>query len=131
MCVQLQPDATAYNATFSACAQGQRWQKALELLGVEGPTVAEGPGMLDEMAGQRCHRQRHNQRLWKGQRWQKAWDCRTEGAVPSCSPRCQLQCHSQRMQEGQRWQQALEVLDEMRGSMLQHNVVTYIATISA
>ena len=34
--------------------------------------MAEGPGMLDEMAGQRCHRQRHNQRLWKGQRWQKA-----------------------------------------------------------
>ena len=35
------------------------------------------------------------------------------------------------MQEGQRWQQALEVLDEMRGSMLQHNVIIYIATISA
>ena len=61
----------------------------------------------------------------------KPWDCWTEGAVSSCSPSCQLQCHSQRMQEGQRWQQALEVLDEMRGSMLQHNVVTYIATISA
>ena len=29
-CVQLQPDATAYIATFSACAQGQRWQKALD-----------------------------------------------------------------------------------------------------
>ena len=34
------------------------------------------------------------------------------------------------MNEGQWWQKALDLLEEMRDSHVQHNVVTYSATIS-
>ena len=102
--------------------------------------------MLDEMAGQRCHRQRHNQRLWKGQRWQKALELlRVEGPTVAeslgiagrrarCPAAAQVVSYSATVSACKRasgGSRPLEVLDEMRGSMLQHNVVTYIATISA